>query len=62
MEAPEEVSKRIERLSLYNGGQHLGIIFLLNEKDMRNGFPAYIQLQTMFVLFLTYTLTKAELS
>lgn len=53
MDTSEEVTKKAERLSLFNGGQHLGIIFLLQERDMKNGFHAYIQLQATFV-FTTF--------
>ena len=50
MHASEDAVKRVERLSLFSGGQHIGIIFLLQEKnDMKDGFHAYIQLQATFV-------------
>jgi hypothetical protein len=50
LDAQEEVVERIERLSLFNEGLHVGIVFLLKEKDAKNGFTAYIQLQTMLVI------------
>ncbi|OBT76238.1 hypothetical protein VF21_04993 [Pseudogymnoascus sp. 05NY08] len=49
LDAQEEVVKRIERLSLFNEGQHVGIVFLLKEKDGKNGFTKYIQLQTILL-------------
>lgn len=50
LDLQEKVIEKIERLSLFNGGQHVGIVFLLKEKDGKNGFTAYIKLQTMLVI------------
>ncbi|KFY35780.1 hypothetical protein V494_05623 [Pseudogymnoascus sp. VKM F-4513 (FW-928)] len=68
LDAPEEVVKRIERLSLFHEGQHAGIVFLLKEKDGKSGFTAYIRLQTMLVTHYLFDdkhldkLTKAKLA
>lgn len=50
LDTQEEVVERVERLSLFNEGQHVGTVFLLKEKDGKNGFTAYIKLQTMLVI------------
>ncbi|OBT59467.1 hypothetical protein VE04_00294 [Pseudogymnoascus sp. 24MN13] len=49
LDTQEEAVERVERLSLFNEGQHVGIVFLLKEKDGKNGFTAYIKLQTILL-------------
>jgi hypothetical protein len=51
LDAQKEVVESIERLCVFNDGGHAGIVFLLKEKDMKYGFTAYIQLQTMSVIY-----------
>jgi hypothetical protein len=46
----DELTQRIERLSLLEKDQHCVIVFLLHEKEDNNdGFAAYIGLQALYV-------------
>ncbi|OBT67511.1 hypothetical protein VE03_03758 [Pseudogymnoascus sp. 23342-1-I1] len=49
LDAPGEIVERIERLCLFNDGQQAGIVFFLKEKDAKDGFIAYLQLQTILL-------------
>ena len=42
----EQTIQRIERFSMLDGGEHVAIIFLLQEKeDKKDGMAAFIELQ-----------------
>ena len=49
LKSPTTSMARIERLYHQNGGKHVGIVFLLNEKSpSRNGTIALMELQARY--------------